>query len=117
MLKLNKKIIILITLIVIGILLFTNNVFALSNPDEWKPTLPNNNEDFLAKAGTVIGWIRYIGTLVAVVALTIMGLKYSFGSIEAKAEYKKTMFPYILGCFMLVGITVIIGLIQSIAEI
>ena len=38
------------------------------------------------------------------------------GSVEEKAEYKKTMMPYIIGAFMLFGITNLLGILNSITD-
>lgn len=69
------------------------------------------------RVGNVLGVLRYIGIVISVVALAIIGLKYLFSSVEGKAEYKKTMIPYIIGCFLLMGTSLIIGVIQSVATI
>ena len=51
----------------------------------------------------------------AAVAMAFIGLKFLFGSIEEKAEYKKTFFPYIVGCIMIVLVPTILKLIATIA--
>ena len=38
------------------------------------------------------------------------------GSVEEKAEYKKTMTPYVIGAFMVFGITNIIAIIIDIVQ-
>ena len=38
------------------------------------------------------------------------------GSIEEKAEYKKTMIPYLIGVVLLVAITQFLGLIANIVS-
>ena len=50
----------------------------------------------------------------SVVALMIIGVKYMLGSVEEKAEYKKTMRPYVIGAFMLFGITNLLGILVSV---
>ena len=115
--KINKKHIILIALIAITVLITLNaNVMAV-NPDDYAPSQTITSTSFLGKAGIVLGWIKYIGILVSVIALTIIGIKYLFSSVEGKAEFKKAMLPYILGCFLLVGISLVIGLIENIASV
>lgn len=114
--KQSKNKIISIVIIVIAITtLITSNVQAIS-PDFYEPNLNLDNNVFLSKAGIVLGWIKYIGILVSVVALTIIGIKYMFSSVEGKAEYKKTMIPYVIGCFLLAGISIVIHFIESIAN-
>lgn len=114
----NKKIIISIALIIMTLILLTTNVFAI-NPDDpkWDPNPHmDSGGGFIEKANIVLGWIQFLGILIAVIVLTIIGLKYLFSSVEGKAEYKKTMLPYVIGCFMLVGISAVIEIIESIAK-
>lgn len=111
--KTIKKIIVLIG---ITLILFSNNVLALENLDDYDPTPTLNSSDsFIQKAGPVLGFIQNAGILIAVIALAIIGLKYMFTSPDGKAEYKKEMIPYIVGCFMLGGISTILGIISELS--
>ena len=65
-------------------------------------------------ANDIINPLKFIGTIVSVVALMIIGVKYMLGSVEEKAEYKKTMKPYVIGAFMLFGITNLLGILVSV---
>lgn len=61
--------------------------------------------------------IRVIGVVIAIGSLTYMGIKYMMGSVEQKAEYKKTMIPYAVGA-VLVGaaptiVTKIVSFVQG----
>ncbi|MDE5830161.1 MAG: pilin [Clostridia bacterium] len=49
----------------------------------------------------ILGIIRVIGTIIAVGVLMVLGIKYMMGSAEEKAEYKKTMLPYLIGAVLL----------------
>lgn len=71
-------------------------------PNNYK-TITDDNDDFMSKAGIILGWVKYIGIAVATITIAIIGIKYMFGSIEDKAEYKKTIMPYLIGCFLLVA--------------
>lgn len=118
MFKMNKRKIISIALTILMILTLTNNVFATAfDPEEWdpEPTVEAGGS-FLERAGSALGWIRFIGIIVSVLALVIIGIKYMLASIDEKAEYKKTMIPYIIGCFMLMGVSILVGLIEGIAN-
>ena len=115
----NKKLIISIALIIITLIWLTNNTLATFNPndDKWNPNPHiDSGGGFLEKAGTVLGVIKFSGIIISVVALTIIGIKYLLSSVEGKAEYKKTMMPYIIGCFMLMCTSLIIQIIESIAK-
>ena len=55
-----------------------------------------------------------IGSIVSVAALILIGIKYILGSVEEKAEYKKTLKPYLIGAVMVFAITNLLGIIQGI---
>lgn len=57
-----------------------------------------------------------IGTITSVLALIIIGIKYMVGSVEEKAEYKKTMKPYLIGAVMVFSITNIIFVIEKLVN-
>ena len=79
-----------------------------SNPEE-----PKTLND---KAGVILGVIRVIGTLISVGVLMVLGIKYMMGSVEEKAEYKKTFTLYIIGAFLLFTGTLLPSVIYDIAH-
>lgn len=64
----------------------------------------------------IISVIRTVGTIISVAILSIIGIKYMTGSVEEKAEYKKTMLPYVIGAVILFGITSFIGIIVDLVK-
>lgn len=54
------------------------------------------------KVGSIMGTIRNIAVIAAVIVLMIIGVKYILGSVEEKAEYKKTFMPLIIGIVLVV---------------
>ena len=60
-----------------------------------------DDTDVTARIGNIIGFLQWIGIAAGVVILVIFGLKYMMGSLEEKAEYKKTMIPFIVGAVVL----------------
>lgn len=57
---------------------------------------------------TLENFIRTAGIFLSVGAMMVIGIKYMTGSIEEKANYKKTMVPYVLGCFIIFGASTIV---------
>lgn len=55
----------------------------------------------------IIGIITTVGVVVAVVVLLVLGIKYMMGSASEKAEYKKTMIPYLVGAILIFGASAI----------
>lgn len=110
-----KKILkIIIPLISIVLILLSNTVLAIEDLNEYDPE-PSlaGSESFVAKVGPVLGTIRTVGIIISVVVLSIIGLKYMFTSVQEKANYKKEMIPFVVGCFMLMGVSFLVGLIEK----
>lgn len=74
----------------------------------------NGNTEFSTKLGKIIGFLQWAGAIAGVLILTIFGIKYMMGSLEEKAEYKKTMIPFIVGAIVLITAPQIAKLIFSI---
>lgn len=53
------------------------------------------------KANYIFSVLRVIGMVLSVVILIVIGIKYMLGSTEEKAKYKETLWPYIVGAFLL----------------
>ena len=64
----------------------------------------------------IIGIITTIGVVVAVVVLLVLGIKYMMGSASEKAEYKKTMIPYLVGAILIFGASAITKVVVSIGS-
>lgn len=69
-----------------------------------------------AKAGKILAYIRNIAVIAGVIVITILGVKYMTGSLEEKAEYKKSFIPLIVGIIVIMAATVIATTIFSIAS-
>ena len=62
---------------------------------------------------TIIGVLQTIGVVLSVVILIVIGIKYMMGSAEEKAEYKKTMIPYIVGAVFIFAASVLANMIYG----
>lgn len=114
--KINKKKLIVIFIIFILSILFISQVVQATtfNPEHYKPdsTSSVSGATKLEKIGNrIIGTVQIIGSISSVVALIIIGIKYVTGSVEEKAEYKKTLKPYLIGAILLFGITNILSIV------
>lgn len=58
--------------------------------------------------------ISVLGSIISVVALIALGIKYMLGSVEEKAEYKKSFLPYVIGATFVFAASAITGMIYSI---
>lgn len=86
------------------------------NPDYWQPSANTDNQLLVNIGNVIIGIIRTIGTVIAVVVIMILGIKYMFGTVEEKANYKGTMIPYLIGAIMLFTIPNIVGIIYDLVK-
>ena len=69
-----------------------------------------------SKAGKILAYIRNIAVIAGVIIITILGVKYMTGSLEEKAEYKKSFIPLIVGIIVIMAATAIATTIFSIAS-
>ncbi len=57
--------------------------------------------------------VQAIGSIVSVLVLVILGIKYMMGSAEEKADYKKTLIPYLVGAVLVFAASNIAGLFYN----
>ena len=70
----------------------------------------------LTKVGNnIVTIIQVVGIVIAVIVLLIIGIKYMMGSASEKAEYKKTMIPYIVGAVLIFAGTSLVRVIYSLS--
>lgn len=111
------KLIFTIAIVFITLLSFCNIVFATdaaSNPSAFKPGNVGNEKELKDRVGVILGAINNIGTVVCIVTLMALGIKYMLGSIEEKAEFKKTATIYITGAILTFSITTIPNILYKI---
>ena len=92
-------------LLAILIIMTSSSIFALT-PGQIKGDNIEITE--LSFMDRITDFIRLIGTFLAVGVLMVLGIKYMMGSLEERASYKKSMMPYIVGCFILFGASYIV---------
>ena len=120
----NKKVKTIINVFLILIVLssiFLNvAVFAANgapNPTKFKGS-SNADTSGIEKIGNqVITIVSTIGSVASVIVLIVLGLKYMMGSAEEKAEYKKTMLPYVIGAILTFGITNILAIVIDMTKV
>lgn len=103
-------------LLVIMMLSFATTVLGA----EVKPTQINpvygDSSKLVTTAGKIMGMIRNIAVIASVIIIMILGVKYMLGSIEEKAEYKKSFMPLIIGIILVVAASSIATFIFNMAE-
>ena len=88
------------------------------DPGDFKPNelTDDDTEIVTSKAATIVDIIRIIGIIVTVVTLMLIGIKYMTGSLEEKADYKKSMIPYLIGVGVFFALSQLLAVIMKIAE-
>lgn len=77
---------------------------------------PSGSSRVNSIAGTIVSAIQIIGTVISVAVLIVIGIKYMMGSVEEKADYKKSLVPYIVGAFLLFTGSLIPQLIYTLSQ-
>lgn len=74
-----------------------------------------NNAGELTNLGKkIVSTIQVVGVVIAVVVILVIGIKYLIGSAEEKAEYKKTMIPYLVGAVLVFAGATIVNVVYNI---
>jgi len=74
--------------------------WVLQNPEAVNPGNPTLPTEAKEKAGNLLGVLQVIGSLLSIMILIILGIRYMTGSAIEKAEYKKNMVPYVIGAII-----------------
>ena len=81
------------------------------NPGDFQANTGEATEQVQGFGQTILGIVSMAASVLAVIVLIVLGVKYMMGSAEEKAEYKKTMLPYLIGAVILLLASNIVGAI------
>lgn len=76
----------------------------------------NDYKEAFALGATLVSGIQIVGVVIAIAGIMILGIKYMMGSAEQKADYKKTMIPYLIGCIFIFAISQVVSVIYSLVS-
>lgn len=97
--KISK--IISILLIMMMFLTITTTVMAAKDEAITPGSMTGDSDVNVGKiqdfGNSIIKILTTVGIVASVVVLVVLGIKYMMGSAEEKAEYKKTLLPYVIG--------------------
>lgn len=93
---------------------FSSKIYAASGDNFWKSAgewfnkaqdegQNNVSQNAIDVVNEFIDMINYIGTIVIMVATMFLGLKYMFGSVEAKSDVKESLFTLLVACVFFFG--------------
>lgn len=117
--KNSKKIvkIAVISMLVMMMLISSTVVFAAPDPSSYtgsNGTIQVEKIDTLGQ--NIIKIISTIGSIASVIVLIVLGIKYMMGSAEEKAEYKKTLLPYVIGAALVFAASFIASVVFNTAN-
>ena len=104
-------------MVVLMVISTMSTVFAAPDPSKYDGSGANVNTSGIEGLGqNIITIITTVGSIASVVVLVVLGIKYMMGSAEEKAEYKKTLLPYIIGAAFVFASSTIASIIFSFAN-
>ena len=127
----KRKIVFAFLIFLVLVMLLSNNVIAgrsstttnktmvtdpRDNPSVYEPGTMSQADKVSEIGNRIIGIVQFVGSFASVIVLIVLGIKYMTGSVEEKAEYKKTMVNYIIKAVLVFAITNILGIINSITN-
>ena len=114
----NKKIIKGITMLVmiLTICSIAFNVFALTPGEVTGDSATAKVTGIKTIGNNIVKILQTVGVVLSVIILIVLGIKYMMGSAEEKAEYKKTLMPYIIGAALVFAASAIAGIVFNFAN-
>lgn len=86
------------------------------NTNKYKTNNLGDSNNALKIIGPIINIIQILGIIISLCSIGILGIKYMTGSLEQRAEYKKTLLPFIIGIALITAITTIVKFIYQITS-
>lgn len=117
--KKTVKVIFTVILVSMIILLSIAPVFAVEggvDPRNLQGSSNANTDQMQNIGNQIITIVSVAGSIISVIVLVVLGIKYMMGSAEEKAEYKKTLMPYIIGAGFVFAASALAGIIYNFAN-
>ena len=108
------KIIGIVVLIIFMFFLIVNKVNAYSVGDLGGTPLEDSGATNFGNQ--IITVLTISGASTSVVVLIVLGIKYMMGSVEEKAEYKRTMMPYLIGAVFIFSASAISSVVYNVVK-
>ena len=109
--------IVMIMMMLMLILSITTSVLAVTGtdvtPEQMDGTSNADVGGITSIGNSIIRILSTGGIVVSVVVLIVLGIKYMMGSAEEKAEYKKTLMPYVIGAALVFAASTIAQIVYN----
>ena len=98
----NRTTKILATILMIAMIVsVAATCFAITPSDITGDTTTQGAKEISNVGKSIVGILQTVGIILSVIVLIILGIKYMMGSAEEKADYKKSMIPYLVGAILI----------------
>ena len=111
--KKSMKIVSILLIVAMALITLSTSVYAADGIIEQMKPDSSDNSGIAGVGQKITNIISTVGIVIAVIILLVLGIKYMMGSTSEKAEYKKTMIPYLVGIVLLLGAS---GIVKAIAS-
>ena len=115
--KKTMKILTTVATIVLILSMGASIVYGATKPTDIKAVEGAGVSEVKTLGGKLMGVLQTAGVVISVIILIVLGIKYMMGSAEEKAEYKKTMLPYVIGAILTFGITNILAIVIDMTKV
>ena len=111
----NKKMVKIFTSIIVLMMVISISIssFALEPGEMIGNTSAQGTPEIKNVGNSIIGILQVVGIVLSVVILIVLGIKYMMGSAEEKAEYKKTLMPYVIGAALVFAASTIAQIVYN----
>lgn len=115
--KIKKVLKVIISIMILSIIIFIylpkdiSTAFTIGN-------LSGNTTGTLevqTAGNKVVQIVSTVGSILSVIVIIVLGIKYMIGSVEERADYKKTMLPYLIGAVFIFAASNIANIIYQFA--
>ncbi len=108
--KKSMKVVSIVVLVAVLLITLGSAVFAVDVP---QPSDVTPSAEITNTVSSILGIIRWVGIVAAVIIAMYLGIRYITSSPDGKAEIKKTLAYYIGGIALLLSASAIVTLIQN----
>ncbi len=102
-----------VLMIAVMLIMTATPVFATVTSPSITPTAPKDTGKILELAGKILGFLQWGVVIIGTLILAVLGVKYMMGSLEEKAEYKKSLVPLVVGIIVVMGATTIANVLVN----
>lgn len=126
--KLEKILKIMISIILFSIIIFIwipNEVNAEASTDSVTGVTTfgigdmtgstTGTEEISTVGNKIVQIISTIGSILSVIVIIVLGIKYMMGSVEEKATYKRTLLPFLIGAAFIFAASTIASIVYNVA--